>query len=121
MIIFFYLLVFVACLAAIANLVITIFLVIFLISLREKLKEFFSDLVNMIAGFEVPMLLPAVEDKEKTWDQKYEEELADRERRRRMDTGLTDLPPPKADYGEPPAPNFDFQEGMVILDRKSHK
>src|SRR5437762_14945 len=103
--VFFYVLVVLGCLASIGNLVLLFFLVGFVVNLREKLAEFFSDLVEMIAGFDPPAPVIVKQERTKTWDEKFEDELAEQEIRMRGDSGLSDLPPPKATYGEPPAAN----------------
>jgi hypothetical protein len=103
--------------AAIVNLVLMFFLVAFIVNLREKLKEFFSDLVEMLSlmnSLSPPAPIVHEESGKKTWDEKYEEDLAETERRMRGDSGLTDLPSPKADYGEPPAIRPDFHDGLII-------
>lgn len=110
------------CLAAIANLVITFFLVSFLVKSRDKMKEFFSDLVQMISGFEPPeaVAVESVPARPKTWDEKFEQELDERERRMRSGSGLDDLPPPKATYNEPPAANPEAQEGLNLRANKGN-
>jgi hypothetical protein len=65
-----------------------------------------------MAGFEPPAPVIVTHSQEKTWDQKFEDELAERERRIRQDSGLSDLPPPKANYGEPPVANP--QKGLIV-------
>jgi hypothetical protein len=85
--ILFYILVFFACLLCIVNTVILFFLSIVVINLRDKLKEFFSDLVQMLAASPLPFESP--ERKNKTWDEKYEEELIERERRRQAELDQT--------------------------------
>lgn len=119
--ILFYILVVLGCLSAIGTFVLMFFLVSFVVNLREKLREFFSDLVEMIAVMEPPS--PVVvqnDDRPKTWDEKFEEELAERERRMRGESGLSDLPPPRANYGEPPAPNQEAQEGLIVRSREGN-
>lgn len=114
----FYILAVVGCLASIGTFVLMVFLVGFIVNLREKLREFFSDLVEMISGFEPPApVIVKTNERQKTWDEKFEDELAERERRMKSDSGLSDLPPPKADYGEPPARNEEAQEGLILRSR----
>ncbi len=115
----FYILVVLACLASIGSLVLLFFIASFLVKMRDRHDQFFNDVVMMIAGFELPEAPVVVheEKKAKTWDEKYEEELTLQERRMRSDSGLSDLPPPKATFGEAPAANVQAQEGLIFRDR----
>lgn len=112
----FYVIVICGCLAAIANLVITIFLAIFLVNLKDSLKEFFSDFVEALSGFEPPAPVVIKEERQKTWDEKWELHLEELERRRRAESGLQDLPDPTVNWGQPPAPP-PAEDGFVVKDK----
>lgn len=114
----FYALVVLACLASIANCVLLFFLIVFMVNLRDKLKEFFSDLMEVVTVYESPAPVIVQHNKAKTWDEKFEEELEERERRMKMDSGLDDLPSPKVSFGEPPAANP--QEGLTLRENKGN-
>jgi hypothetical protein len=102
------------CLASIGTLALLVCLIVLVVNLQDKLKEFSSDLVNMLAGFEPPAPVVIKPQVQKTWDQKYEEDLAEFERRRKQESGLSDLSEPKASFGEPPAANMDAQQGLIM-------
>lgn len=118
----FYILVVLACLASIGSLVLLFFIASFLVKMKDRHDQFFSDMVMMISGFEPPELPVVVQEekKPKTWDEKYEEELEAQQRRMRGESGLSDLPPPKATFGEAPAANVQAQEGLIFRDRKGN-
>lgn len=119
----FYILVVLGCLASIGSFVLLFFVAAFLVQFRNFVREFFSDLVNMIAGIEPPE--PVVvkdESKTKTWDEKFEEELAERERRMRdeLGGGLLDIDRPKENYAAPAAPNIQNQSGLIVRSREDN-
>lgn len=82
-------------------------------------KEFFGDMMGFVENTSTVPPVATEAPKSKTWDEKYEEELAFLERRRRGDSGLTDLPMPKANYGEGPAANPKGSEGMILKNREN--
>lgn len=117
---FVYTLLVIGSIASIINLGLLFILALFVVRSRARQDEFNSDLVMMISGFEPPEEPVAVQPqmmRPKTWDEKYEEELALAEQRVKGDSGLADLPEPKATFGEPPAANTDAQEGLLFRDR----
>jgi len=75
----------------IINLCVLVFIGGFLVKLRDSQKEFMTDLLDAIGTFQ-PTKRLGVEAKgeKKTWDQKFEEEMEDSQRRRMQDPGLVD-------------------------------
>jgi hypothetical protein len=119
---FVYTLLVIGSIASIVNLGLLFALALFVVRSRARQDEFNSDLVMMISGFEPPEE-PVVQPqmmRPKTWDEKYEEELASVEQRMRGDAGLTDLPEPKATFGEPPAANTEAREGLTFRDAEGN-
>ena len=74
----------------IINLVVLIFISAFLVKLRENQKEFLSDILNVLDNFGSPKVTTTASNRVKSWDQKFEEELDDYQRRIREDRGLVD-------------------------------
>ena len=117
----FIILVCLGCISSIMTTVMIFFLGAFIARESSLMKEFFSDLVNMISGIE-PVAVPIESPKQKTWDEKYEEDLADRDRRFReeSDVGLIDLARPTSNYGVAPAANPQAQEGLILRSREGN-
>lgn len=115
----FYLVVLSACFMTFVNSVVLVFLAARIVRAEERQREFFGDVVNVMEDITEEAPPPVVEDlpkntKNKTWDEKYEEEMAAIDRYRIKQAGLMDLPGPKADYGEGPAATK--QEGLTVRD-----
>lgn len=121
--ILFNMLVVIGCLSAIGSFVMLFFIGVFLVQFRQFVREFFSDLVDMISGIE-PVAPVFVKDdsRPKTWDEKFEEELSERERRMKeeLGVGLLDLAPPRQNYNAVPAPNPQAQKGLTIHSREDN-
>ena len=118
----FYLLVVAGCLAAIGSFVVLVFLARIIMRLGDQQREFFGDVVEVMEEFEPVAPAPPPEPQEKkskTWDEKYEEEIAEAERRRRRESGLLDLGPPRnmSNYGMNPMSIPANQDGLVVQDR----
>lgn len=69
-----------------ANSVILFFVGAFVVKLRDDMRQFMSDMVDLASQDEQPAQL----SRPKTWDQKFEEEIDDIQRRSRQDRGLVD-------------------------------
>lgn len=99
----FYILIISACFASfltvilsLVNIIILFFLGGFLVNFRERLFEFFRDVMGVVAETPEPLNLPIEQEtSSKTWDEKYEEELLERERLRRLERNELDkrMPP----------------------------
>jgi hypothetical protein len=91
-----YILIFILIAISTANLICIFVLGAFIVKFRERLDGIFSDLLEMAETMwgAIPASQPVVASKLKTWDQKYEEELENIQRRLRGDSGLLDLPTP---------------------------
>lgn len=91
----------------------------FIVRFRERVNGLFSDMVKAMSDFaEVPVAtVEPVANRPKTWDEKYEVELDNIQRRLRADSGLSDLPAPGVSWGEPPALNNQNTQGLTIKDR----
>lgn len=98
-------------LLSIANLVILIYLSLFIVRERDSQQEFNSDLVNALGGL-VEEIHP--QPTKKGWEDKYEAELEARARKIRELSGLRDLPDPTINWGSPPVPDKNKHEGLTI-------
>jgi hypothetical protein len=109
-----------ACLAFISlvNLLCLFAIGIFLVRFRDRMNKIFVDFIGAMETMgAVPITLEKVEDRPKTWDEKYEEELDQMQKRIRANSGLQDLPSPGLSWGAPPALNN--VEGLAIKDVNS--
>lgn len=70
----------------IINSVILFFVGAFMVKLREDMRQFMSDVLDLASQEPVS---PATA-RSKTWDQKFEEEIEEIQRRSRQDRGLVD-------------------------------
>ncbi len=71
----------------IINLIVLFYLGANIVRLRENQREFLSDILQLIQGLDSNGKSRL---KGKSWDEKYEEELDDIQRRIRQDRGLVD-------------------------------
>lgn len=111
-----YILVIATLVIGLLNTLILVFLAASFVNFREKLGEFFGDVVDAMEETASVAPAPVAPPKRsKTWDEKYEEELAAFERRIRGESGLQDLPEPTVNWGSPPAPSP--QEGLTVRDK----
>lgn len=100
------------------NLIALVAIGAFLVEFRRVMFTRFVDIVNVIEQLFGELPEPTVEfsSSKKTWDEKYEEELEMRDRLRRQQAGLLDLPEnPELAWGAPPAPTKNAKE-MSIKD-----
>lgn len=70
----------------VANSVILFFVGAFVVKLRDDMRQFMSDMVDLASQD----AQPAQPLRSKTWDQKFEEEIDELQRRSRQDRGLVD-------------------------------
>lgn len=80
----------------------------------------FKDFLNLQGELFSTIPTAPVESKvnrQKTWDEKYEDELEFRQHRIKEDSGLKDLAASKLSWGAPPTPNP--QDGLTIEDREA--
>jgi hypothetical protein len=105
----------------ILNLILIFFIGAFLVGFRDKVNDMFAELIQAIESSIEHMPNPVVfenQEKTKTWDEKYEEELDSFSRRLKIDTGLQDLSRlSTVSYAEPPAPNIQNRDGLIIKDK----
>jgi hypothetical protein len=94
------------------NTILLIVIGAFLVKFRERVNGLFSNFIDVQEELMLPVPSVEAQERKKTWDEKYEEELDALARRMRAESGLKDLPDPVATWGEPPAPNPDNQEGL---------
>lgn len=92
----------------------------FLVRFRNRTNNIFADLIEamqLMWGATPPTPTTEPNDnRPKTWDEKYEEELEAMTRRLRTDSGLVSLPDPGLSWGEPPARNVQSSEGLAVRD-----
>ena len=104
------------------QLFVTLAIGVFLVRFRDRTNKIFSDLIEAmeIMWGAVPVAPTATpnDNRPKTWDEKYEEELEAMSRRLREQSGLKDLPDQGVSWGTPPALNTQNAEGLTITDRK---
>lgn len=72
----------------IINLVVLFFVSAFLVRIRDEQKEFISDIVDVLENFGTLKKTATTSNRGKSWDQKFEEELDEVQRRSRDDRGL---------------------------------
>lgn len=113
--ILFYVLVVAGCLAAVANLVVLVYLSAFLVNLKTNFREFFGDLTQVLLTLEQPPPPTPKPTRRKTWDEAYmEEEIAREIARRREAGGLIDPGLQTGNWGLPPQPSEKAQEGLNV-------
>lgn len=99
------------------NFILIFFIGAFLVGFRDRVNDMFAELIqaveSSIKDSPSPLLFEN-QEKTKTWDEKYEEELESISRRLRTDLGLQDLARSTVSYAEPPAPNIQSREGLTI-------
>lgn len=114
----------VAIVLLVLNLIVALFIGRFLVQFRRRVDELFLDFSQVLEELFGTIPTPTVEpvpNREKTWDEKYEEELDAFHRRIRGDSGLQDLSmDQKVSWGVPPAPDPDNSKGLTIQDRTSN-
>jgi len=100
------------------NFMLIFFIGVFLVNFRDRVNDMFAELIQVIESSIKDSPSPLIfenQEKTKTWDEKYEEELESISRRLKIDTGLQNLSPPTTiSYAEPPAPNIQNREGLII-------
>lgn len=89
----------------------------FLVRTRDRINSIFSDLIEAMETMWGAIPVESKENEIKTWDQKYEEEMENIQKRLRGDSGLKDLAEPGLSWGEPPSLNQKNTEGLIIKDR----
>ena len=80
---------------------------VFLVRFRDRNNKIFADLIEAMESsfsFVSPIATSSTEARQKTWDEKYEEELNVVARRVKENSNLIDLPDPTLSWGAPPAP-----------------
>lgn len=91
----------------ILSLLVLLLVGVYLVKLRDDTREFLGELLEVLDASTSEMKPSVVvHPKSKTWDQKYEDQLAELDALRRGDAGLVDLDPTQ-DYSTPPPPNND--------------
>lgn len=89
----------------------------YLVRLRGRMEFLFSQLMSdFLELAEEPMPIAVDEPKAETWDEKYEREIDEIQRRLRADTGLVNLPDPKVSWGQPPAENPANMKDLNVKD-----
>jgi hypothetical protein len=83
--------------------IVLLLVAVYLVKLRDDTREFLGELLDVMDATEPSVV---VHPPSKTWDEKYEDTLAELDALRRGDTGLVDLDPTQ-DYSTPPPPNGD--------------
>ena len=73
----------------IINLLVLMYIGGFLVQMRNDQRAFMADLIDAIDSL-LGTARPSGAFKGKTWDQKFEEEMEEAQRRRRQDPGLMD-------------------------------
>lgn len=77
---------------------------VYVVKLRDDFMQFFRELIEVISAVSNESD-EVVQPKKKTWDEKYEESLAEFEEfRRREGGGLVDIDERSNNYAKPPAP-----------------
>jgi hypothetical protein len=96
-----------------------VYLGLFLVRRESIQKQFFQELLDAIEEMGNIPLTPVITSQErpKTWEEKYEEELNEIQKRLKTDPGLVDLDEIKTSWGRPPAPNTDFQDGLTFFNK----
>jgi hypothetical protein len=67
------------------------FIGVYVVRMNERINKMITELVEIISGMDSSSP-PVVDAKQKTWDQKYEDELEQITKRMRQASGLLDLP-----------------------------
>lgn len=101
------------------NLILTVAIGLFLVQFRQSVIALFGDFADLLEQLFGTIPTPTVEtvDRQKTWDEKYEEELEMASRRLKENSGLQDLPMSQdVSWGSPPALNPDNAKGLTIKD-----
>ena len=101
------------------NLVLLFNIGLFLVRFKDRIDLMFKDgleAMSVIHGAIPEMTEPVLDNKVKTWDEKYEEELEFISKRMREGSGLKDLEDTGLSWGEPPAPNLKNSEGLIVRD-----
>lgn len=65
------------------------FVGVYVVRMNERINKMMIELIEIISGIDSPA--PVVNSKQKTWDEKYEDELENISRRMRQSSGLLDL------------------------------
>jgi len=109
---------------AVLNLILLIVIGTFLVRFRQSVLNLFGDFAELLEQLFGTIATPTVEDnsdRNKTWDEKYEEELEMAMIRLKKDSGLQDLPMnQELSWGSPPALNPDNAKGLTIKDGTSN-
>lgn len=105
---------------SVINLICLVAIGAFLVRFRTRTNNIFADLIQalevMWGAVPIAPTSEATDNRPKTWDEKYEEELDAMTRRLRADSGLVSLPDPSLSWGEPPARNTQNEAGMSVKD-----
>lgn len=97
------------------NLILLFFLGTFLVRMNERINSILSELIDAI-GSSITTVPPQDSDlQQKTWDQKFEEEIEAATRRMRAASNLTDLPV-GASYEAQNSLNKKANDGLIIRD-----
>lgn len=105
------------------NLILTIVIGAFLVQFRQSVNRLFGDFVDVLEDLfgTIPAAPVHIEDRAKTWDEKYEEELAIAAMRLKENSGLKDLSmDQELSWGTPPALNPKNAEGLTIEEGTSN-
>lgn len=94
---------------------------VFLVRFRNRTNAIFGYLIEVMETMfgampPAPSTEATDDQRPKTWDEKYEEELDAMTRRLRAESGLVNLPDPTVSWGEPPARNMQNETGMAVKD-----
>jgi len=99
-----------------SNIALVFFMGVFLVRMNDKIISMFRDLSQLLVSLEESDVAP-LDNKPKTWDEKYEMEFDGILRRARGDLGLTDIPTSPS-YNAPPSP-AKKSDGFVVKDKTS--
>lgn len=108
---------------ATVNLIVLFVIGAFLVQFRRNIVSMFGDFADLLEQLFGTIPTPTVEtnDRNKTWDEKYEEELEMAARRLKENSGLQDLPmSQELSWGAPPALNPVNAKGLTIQDGTSN-
>lgn len=73
-----------------SNITLMFFIGVYLVRMNDRINKMMIELIEIISSFDSSV--PNVDVKQKTWDEKYEDELENISRRFRQNSGLLDLP-----------------------------
>lgn len=98
------------------NTIILIVIGAFLVRFRDRFNGLFIDFLKAFENLPIASISNFQNKplETKTWDEKYEHEIEEIQKRMRIESGLLNLPDPVVSWGQPPIENLENMKDLNV-------